>query len=42
MYEILVTLEDEVKEKEAKEMLELIKKSPEVADAILMGEDEED
>ena len=31
MYEIVVTLEDDVTEKNAKELLELIRKIPEVA-----------
>jgi len=42
MYEIIVTLEDDVTEKNAKELLEQIRKIPEVAYATIMGEDEED
>jgi len=40
MYEILVTLEDDVKEKDAIELLESIRKIPEVAYATIMGEEE--
>ena len=42
MYEIIVTLEDDVTEKNAKELLEQIRKIPEVAMATIMGDDEED
>jgi len=42
MYIITVELEDDVTEKNAKELLELIRKIPEVAMATIMGDDEED
>ena len=41
MYEIIVTLEDDVTEKNAKELLEQIRKIPEVAYAIMEGDDED-
>ena len=42
MYEILVTLESDVKEKDAKELLEHIRKIPEVAMASMIGDEGEE
>ncbi len=42
MYEITIKLEEDVKEKDAKELLEQIRRIPEVAYANMIGEEGED